>query len=149
MVKRRVKRLSLLLPMCLLSCSNVNIGMQDSKLKPCPASPNCVSTETSDSKHQIAPFKIKGSPLVFWQKLEQQLELLPKTKIITVTDTYLHVECRSKFFSFVDDLEFLLRTDTGVVEIRSAARLGYSDLGVNRQRLEGLRSTLTLDGVLD
>ena len=58
------------------------------------------------------------------------------------TDDYLHAECRSALFGFVDDLELHLRASDGIIAVRSASRLGYGDLGVNRRRVESLRSAL-------
>lgn len=74
---------------------------------------------------------------------------LPRTTIITQGPDYLHAECRSAVFGFVDDLELHLRPDKNTIAVRSAARLGYSDLGVNRKRIEDLRSKLTGRGAID
>lgn len=149
-VPRPTLKVSLLLLAPLLAaCSNVNIGVQNSVLKPCPASPNCVSSAAMDERHQIAPFKIKSSPTQLWRALQEQISLRPRTQIITLTENYLHVECRSALFRFVDDLEFLLQPDQGIVAIRSAARLGYSDLGVNRKRIEDLRTELSERGLIE
>ena len=73
---------------------------------------------------------------------------LPRTKIITQSDNYLHAECSSAVFGFVDDLELHLRPAQNLVAVRSAARLGRSDLGVNRRRVESVRSLLRQQGVL-
>lgn len=139
----------LLLPMLLVACSSTSIGAQNSRLKPCPSSPNCVSTEATQPNQQIAAFKIKGSVVVAWEELQRQIGNLPKTQIMTVTSDYLHAECCSALFGFVDDLEFQLRADQGIIAIRSAARTGYSDFGVNRRRVESLRATMISRGVLE
>ncbi len=73
---------------------------------------------------------------------------LPRTKIITQTDDYLHAECSSAVFGFVDDLELHLRPEQNLIAVRSAARLGRSDLGVNRRRVENLRSLLRRQAVV-
>jgi uncharacterized protein (DUF1499 family) len=73
---------------------------------------------------------------------------LPRTRIVKETEDYLHAECRSALFRFVDDLELQLRPSESIIAVRSASRLGYSDLGVNRRRVEGLRESLTRLGVL-
>ncbi|MDX5299597.1 MAG: DUF1499 domain-containing protein, partial [Gammaproteobacteria bacterium] len=70
---------------------------------------------------------------------------LPRITLIRATDRYLHVEARSRVMRFVDDLELLLHPDTGQIEVRSAARLGYADFGVNRTRIEALRHALEPD----
>jgi uncharacterized protein (DUF1499 family) len=76
------------------------------------------------------------------------VDSLPRSTIVKKTDTYLHAEFRSRVFRFVDDLELLLDPATGVVAIRSASRIGYSDLGVNRRRVATLRQKLTQNGII-
>ncbi|SEA79359.1 Uncharacterized conserved protein, DUF1499 family [Desulfuromusa kysingii] len=139
----------LLLPILLAACSSPGIGAENSQLKPCPSSPNCVATDSSDSKQQISPFKIKGADDVAWKELQQQVGQMPRTEVITSTSDYLHVECRSAVFGFVDELEFQLRAEQGVIAIRSAARTGYSDFGVNRRRIEKIRAALAYRGVIE
>jgi uncharacterized protein (DUF1499 family) len=73
---------------------------------------------------------------------------LPRTIIARETEGYLHAECRSAFFGFVDDLELFLRADKKTIAVRSAARRGYSDFGVNRKRVENLRWSLRRAGVI-
>lgn len=139
----------LLLPLLFAACSSTSVGGPTSPLKPCPSSPNCVSTEAAHGKQQISPFKIKGSAIVAWEELQRQVGNLPRTKIVAVSDEYIHAECRSALFRFVDDLEFQLRPEQGVIAIRSAARTGYSDFGVNRKRVETLRATLINQEVIE
>ena len=55
-------------------------------------------------------------------------------------ERYIHTEFTSAFFRFVDDVEFLLDDGTRTIHVRSASRVGYSDFGVNRRRVEELRS---------
>jgi len=69
--------------------------------------------------------------------------------MITKTDVYLHMECKSLIFRFVDDLELLLTPTTGIIDIRSASRLGKSDFGVNRKRVESLRQVLLNKGLIE
>ena len=139
----RINRCILLLMVSalLISCSS-RIGVQDARLAPCSSFPNCVSSDASDAEHQIAPFRLSIPATQAWMLARQQVSRLPKTQIITETADYLHAECRSALFGFVDDLELHLRPEEGVIALRSAARLGYSDLGVNRQRVEDLRAAL-------
>jgi uncharacterized protein (DUF1499 family) len=73
---------------------------------------------------------------------------LPRTRIVSRTDASLHAECRSRIFRFVDDLELCLRAAEGIIAVRSASRLGYSDLGVNRSRVEALRAELKKRGMI-
>lgn len=125
-----------------------NLGVHDGYLAPCPSTPNCVSSQSSDPAHQIAPFPIQ--PLqdgttgeVTLDKLKEAIAALPRTRIISATDTYLYAEFTSALMGFVDDVEFYLDKAAQVIQVRSASRLGESDLGVNRQRIEALRSALT------
>ena len=77
------------------------------------------------------------------------VDQLPRSTIVEATDRYLHVECKSRLFRFIDDLELLLDPVTRVIAIRSAARVGKSDLGVNRRRVETLRKKLKEDGLIE
>lgn len=74
------------------------------------------------------------------QALIAALEQLPRTTLIQVEDDYVHAETRSAIMRFVDDNEFVIDPASGVIQIRAAARLGQSDMGVNRSRVEQLRT---------
>jgi uncharacterized protein (DUF1499 family) len=142
---------ALLLSMPLFSCAGkrpTNLGVEASRLAPCPSSPNCVSSDADNSAHSIAAFALAVPSRDGWLAVRESVESLPRTKIISETADYLHAECTSAFFGFVDDLELHLRTAEGVIAVRSAARLGYSDLGVNRRRIEDLRALLIKRGIV-
>lgn len=131
--------------MPLLSCSGkrpVNIGVSDSGLAPCPASPNCVSSDAGDTSHSISPLQLNVPPNAGWKTARELVAGLPRTHIVQETSGYLHAECQSALFGFVDDLELHLRPAENIIAIRSASRLGHSDLGVNRRRVEALRQAL-------
>jgi uncharacterized protein (DUF1499 family) len=83
-----------------------------------------------------------------WLAVRGSVEGLPLTKIIDETSDYLHAECTSAVFGFVDDLELHLRPAEELIAVRSASRLGYSDLGVNRRRIEDLRALLAKQGIV-
>ncbi len=134
----------------LLSCAGrvpETVGLRGSTLSPCPASPNCVSSEALDPAHQLAPFLLAASPEEAWHAVRLALSELPRTQIVTDTGQYLHAECRSAIFRFVDDLELQLRPEEGQIAVRSASRIGSSDFGVNRDRVERLRRKLVSAGV--
>jgi uncharacterized protein (DUF1499 family) len=116
--------------------------LPEGRLLPCPSSPNCVSSQAQDSSQRVDPLRPPGDPGDAMSILRRVVEALPRTRIVTATDTYLHAECRSRIFRFVDDLDFLLDPEEGVVQVRSASRLGHSDLGVNRRRVEAIREAL-------
>ncbi len=114
----------------------------DGTLAPCPASPNCVSSrcDPSDSVHYIEPFEARGDTGKALGLLAACVGAEPRARIIAQTPGYLHAECRSAVFGFVDDLEFQVEPGGLVVHVRSAARLGHRDLGVNRKRVERVRA---------
>jgi len=136
--------LSLFLCLIIRACAGgktpVNIGINNGKLADCPASPNCVSSDAADADHYVEPIPLTGSAEEDWLRAQKLVAELPRTKIITVDNNYLHAECRSAVFGFVDDLELHLRPQERIIAVRSAARLGYSDFGVNRKRVEELRT---------
>ncbi|MBD2178821.1 DUF1499 domain-containing protein [Pseudanabaena sp. FACHB-1998] len=130
-------------PMALFSFSGTrpaNLGVTDNKLLACPDSPNCVSSQSSDPEHQIAPLTYTGDPAKALADLQALIKSLPRTKIITADGNYIYAEFTSAFMGYVDDVEFYLNTDKSIIEVRSASRLGKSDLGVNRDRIESIRS---------
>ena len=96
----------------------------------------------------MAPFVLAVSPDQAWPAIVQAVSELPGSKILDQTETYLHAECSSRVFGFVDDLELHLRADHGLVAVRSASRVGYWDLGANRNRIEKLRRRLQQQRVL-
>ncbi|WP_445630066.1 DUF1499 domain-containing protein [Nostoc sp. DSM 114167] len=117
-----------------------NLGISNGKLASCPNSPNCVSSQSTDASHQIAPLTFTSTPEQAITNLKQIIESLPRTKIITFSNDYLYAEFKSALLGFVDDVEFYLDRTTNVIHVRSASRLGQSDLGVNRKRIETIRA---------
>ena len=116
-----------------------SIGHESGRLSPCPDSPNCVSSKSSDKDHYIAPLLFEGPVAAARQKLVAALRSMKRTKIVTLEPLYLHVEFRTAVFRFVDDVEFLFDEKEHTIQVRSSSRLGYSDLGVNRRRIEKIR----------
>ena len=114
-----------------------NLGVNNGTLAPCPGTPNCVNSQSNDEKAKINPL-----PAVPISRIKAVVESMDRTKIITETNDYLHAEFASKLMGFVDDVEFYLDNGAGVVHVRSASRLGQSDLGVNRSRVEKIRAEL-------
>ena len=115
------------------------LGVRDGRFAPCPSSPNCVSCLASDDAHRIAPLPFSGSAAAAVDRLKAIVTSLPRASVVTATETYLHAEFRSAVFRFVDDAEFYADESAGVIQVRSAARAGTSDLGVNRKRIETIR----------
>jgi len=123
-----------------------NLGVTDGRLAPCPKSPNCVSSQAEDAQHRIDPIRLSVTPAAAISRLEEVLSKKPRTTVVTKTDRYLHAEVTSRIYRFVDDVEFLVDEQAGVIHCRSASRVGYSDLGVNRARIEQIRTALEAGG---
>lgn len=117
-----------------------NLGVRNGRLAPCPNSPNCVSSQSDDPIHQIAPLNFTSTPEQAISSLKNIIQSLPRTKIIQETEDYIYAEFKSALMGFVDDVEFYLDRKNNVIQVRSASRLGYGDLGVNRQRIETIRA---------
>jgi uncharacterized protein (DUF1499 family) len=114
-----------------------NPGPKDGLLSACPSSPNCVSSQAADEGHRIAALVFSGDPDTAFVRLKQILGQRSDTTVIEEKPGYLRVELRTMLF--VDDGEFLLDRPRSVIQVRSASRLGYSDLGKNRSRMEEIR----------
>lgn len=116
--------------------------MKDStinKLTPCPKKPNCACSEFSnDKKHYVEPFDLLLSPSEAIKKLIAAIEKTGGT-VVKQTEDYIHATYTSKLIKFVDDVEFRIDTKDVKVHVRSASRVGYSDLGVNKKRVAALR----------
>ena len=118
-------------------------------MAPCPGTPNCVSSDALDQPHRVRPLEIADdSPHAVWQELLKVVRARPRTTIVTCTDFYLHATESSRIFGFIDDLEFQLRPGEKAIAVRSASRVGFSDLGVNRRRVEAIRKALEAKGVI-
>jgi len=145
----RSRGILILIVMALVSCAGtrpVNLGLTDGRLAPCPPSPNCVSSDAPPGSHFIAPLTFDGDAEVAWQAAKQAVQEMPRTQVLQSDPGYLHAECRSALMGFVDDLELRLHAGEGTIAVRSASRLGWSDMGVNRRRVEALREELDTGG---
>ncbi|MGB5398403.1 MAG: DUF1499 domain-containing protein [Gammaproteobacteria bacterium] len=119
------------------------LGIENGQLKECPTTPNCVNSQANDKKHFIEPIFITGPPLEAKNHILNILKELKQSKIIVVEHNYIRAEFTSRVFRFVDDVEFYFpdpESKEGVIHVRSASRVGHSDLGVNRKRIELIRS---------
>jgi uncharacterized protein (DUF1499 family) len=117
-----------------------NLGATEGRLAACPETPNCVCSQGADAGHAVEPLRFSGDADEAWDRLRHALVMTPRTRIISSTENYLHAECTSAVFRFVDDLECLLDRDAKLIHVRSASRVGRSDLGANRARVEALRA---------
>lgn len=115
---------------------------ENARFAPCPKRPNCVSSMFfQDKGHYVLPISIM--PLGEKSRIDRLLEVInsfENIKVVEMDDNYLRVEFTSKWFGFVDDVEFLIKDSH--TDVRSASRIGYSDMGVNRRRIEDIRERL-------
>lgn len=117
-----------------------SLGVEDGRLSPCPDRPNCVSSQSTDPAHAVAPFAYAGTAAEAIANLKTIVGQMKRVKIVKESPAYLHVTFTSFLFRFVDDVEFVIDDATKVIHIRSASRTGYSDLGVNRRRVEKIHA---------
>lgn len=119
-----------------------NLGVTSGQLIACPNTPNCVNSQSAstDAEHSIAPLTYNSSSAEAIAKLKSVIQGLERTQIITESENYLYAEFKSALMGFVDDVEFYLDEGAKVIHVRSASRLGQSDLGVNRKRIETIRA---------
>lgn len=117
------------------------LGPSAGKLRACPDSPNCVCSCETAGSHAIAPLIWTGTPQAGLERLKRVIASLPGGHCDPIeAPGYLHAEFTSAWFRFVDDVEFLVDTAAGIIHVRSASRVGHSDLGVNRRRVEQIRA---------
>ena len=114
-----------------------SLGVTNGTLTACPDSPNCVSSQARDERHRIEPLATGDDPEAAFARLIEIVRRRPDATVIDSTGTYLRLELRTTFF--IDDAEFLLDRERRVIHLRSASRVGYSDLGLNRRRIEEIR----------
>ncbi|MBB5347634.1 DUF1499 domain-containing protein [Desulfoprunum benzoelyticum] len=116
-----------------------NLGLRQGRLSPLPFTPNAVSSRTEDEKRYVPPLPFAGDRQQTHRALRQAIGGYPgKVRIVTDTPSYIHCVFSSATFGFRDDVEFHLDESSRTVHFRSASRLGYSDLGVNRRRYKTL-----------
>ncbi len=132
----------LVLSLCIAGCSGVppsNLGVKDGRLSPCPSTPNCVSSQSADPEHSVDPLRYSSSTEEAVSRMKDIVLHMKRARIVSESRDYLHAEFTSAVWRFVDDVEFYFDDAAKVIHIRSASRLGKSDFGVNRKRVEAIR----------
>ena len=112
-------------------------------IKPCPKTPNCVSSVDTARGHFVHPLQFSGSAKNAQNRLLNILNELRRVRVMTFEENFIQAEFTSSIFRFVDDVEFSFDDQRKVIDVRSASRTGYSDLGVNRKRVEEIRRRFT------
>jgi len=113
------------------------VGLKNERLKPCPSKPNCVSS-LEEGQQSIEPLTYQRSADRTRKRLVTVVKENYSADLKTLSDTYIHLTVTTTL-GFVDDLQFLVRPEQKTIHIRSASRIGYSDLGANRDRIEVIR----------
>ena len=124
-----------------------NIGVNNDRLKPPSNTRNSVSSQAAlHPDHaqlqyaSIEPLPLKnGNVANSMQTLVSVLKSMPNLTIEDAKPDYIYAQSRSRVLKFIDDVEFWHNSSKGVIEVRSASRLGREDFGVNRQRIEAIR----------
>ncbi len=127
--------------LAVLSCASnpPKVRLVDGRLRVCPKSPNCVSSESDGASSRVQPLAFQGPPEKAWADLKEIIREMGG-KIEEEHDGYLWATFTSRVFRFVDDVEFRMVSSDSMIHVRSGSRKGYSDLGVNRRRVERLRA---------
>jgi uncharacterized protein (DUF1499 family) len=132
----------LLLAVPRLSPRPEGLGVTNGQLKPCPGTPNCVSTQSTSGdayeKRQAITLQPGETPEAAMQKLVAIVKKMPRTTIIEQQPDYLYVEFRTFAMRYIDDVEFFVDAQQNLIQYRSASRLGRSDLGVNGKRMDDI-----------
>jgi uncharacterized protein (DUF1499 family) len=118
----------------------IGLGIVDGRLAPCPNKPNCVSSQdAADKQHYTEALTYSGDPAQAREWLEQAIHGMKRVQVVVREANYWRAEFSSALWGFVDDVEFLFDDNAKRIEVRSASRVGYSDLGVNRRRIQEIR----------
>jgi uncharacterized protein (DUF1499 family) len=125
------------------------LGVHEGKLKRPSKTPNSASSQADlwpdhpmQDYARIAPFKTTGDGSADMLKIVEILKTMPRTVIVQQNSDYLYAQCTTALLKFTDDVEFHVDKTAGVIHVRSASRLGHGDRGVNRERIEQIRSAL-------
>lgn len=129
----------LLVGLSLASRKQPELGLIDGQLRPCPTTPNCVCSEYSGKDAYIEPLGYSGSTEAAWARLER---VIAETggRVIAEEPGYLRAVYETQLLRFIDDVEFRQDNNNSVIQVRSASRVGHSDLGANRKRVEKIRA---------
>jgi uncharacterized protein (DUF1499 family) len=130
-----------------------DLGAEQGRLRDCPSSPNCVSSAASpaDDVHAIAALRVVDAvgTEAAWAALVEELEARPRVEIVTREPDYLHAVFTTRLMRYRDDVEFLRDEGASQIDVRSASRVGYGDMGSNRARIESLRTALAEAGFVE
>jgi len=124
-----------------MSLKTRQLGVTNAKFSPCSQKPNSVSTQTTQDIKKVDPLAFNGTLEETYELILKSLKGLKKNDIVTKESNYLHVTFTSKLFKFVDDVEFYFDEKAKLIHFKSASRVGYSDMGVNKKRYLKFKET--------
>jgi uncharacterized protein (DUF1499 family) len=116
-----------------------DLGLENGKLLACPATPNCVCSEYPNSTGDVSPLKFTVAPDEAWERIKQVV-LTMGGNIVKQQQGYLRATFTSRLFRYIDDLELRLDAKQQLIHVRSASRVGHSDFGVNKKRIDRIRA---------
>ena len=129
-----------------------NLGLRDGRLKPPSKTPNSVSSQAAlwpehpqRERAAIAPLAVRGDGPATMARLAVVIEAMHGARIVERRPDYLYAQYTTELMRFVDDVEFWFDPAAGVIQVRSASRIGHGDRGVNRARIEEIRARLAAD----
>ncbi len=115
------------------------LGVTDGKLAPCPPYPACVSSQSDEARHAIAPIPYTTSTDEARARIVDIVEGMERSTVIEERPTYVYAEFVTQGFQYTDDVEFYFDEEAQVIHVRSSARVPYYDFQVNRKRVETIR----------
>ena len=122
-----------------ISRTQPELGVVDGRLRPCPGTPNCVTSEDQGKPWYIEPLAFKGPAAESWKKITGVIQEMGG-KIEIDKNGYIRATFMTPVFRFVDDVELRMDENNAVIHVRSASRVGSSDMGLNRKRVNELRA---------
>lgn len=132
--------------LAIYSWQRPELGVANGGLRPCGSKPNCVCSQGSSAEQTVSALPVgNATPADAFDRARDSVEALPRVTLITAQPGYARYECCTALFRFADDIELLLDEPAGVIHLRSASRVGHSDLGVNRKRVEEIRAIYARD----
>lgn len=131
----------------IIGCNSATgLGIAEGQLAPCPKKPNCVSSQAAagDKRHSIEALTYSDEPTKARERLYEAIASMKRARVVKREANYWRAEFTSSLWRFVDDVEFLFDDNSRRIDIRSASRVGYGDFGVNRRRMEEIRSRFSV-----
>jgi len=125
---------------------DAQINQKDLDFPACPDTPNCVSSLAQDHAKRVDPFPLRGNTSESLELLTAIIRSIPRSTVVINSPDRIQAEFRS-LLGFVDDILFTVSSDGKVIHVRSAARTGHWDLGVNRRRVERIRRKYVESGI--